>query len=135
MADDLRKWSKLLNAADKDVVPTLPLSEEVYTDESGKGRVSSEDMGPLERSSAGRRGVYGITGLAGTKPTASSYAAPKPQAESRKMTPEELMKKAEEMLASNASKQEASLASGPSVTPDDEREVPEWLRGYMRNQR
>lgn len=140
MADEYEKSllrrNKLLNKADKDALPALPIGGDTNVDAGGRAYLAEEEVGPLERmaqQSAGKSsGPYDRVGLAGTKPTKSSFALPAPE---RRMTPDEMMKKAEEMLAMNEAKQSASLDLGPSVSTDEERNAAPWLREYMRKQR
>lgn len=143
--DDWRKYARQINSASRDRLAALPIGGDTVTDAEGRASLAeSEDMGPLERLSSGKaRGEMGDagdgktpaerTGLMGTKPTQDSFSAKAYQ--QRPLTAEELMKKAEEMLAMNEAKHAAALDAGPSVTSDEERGVPAWLRGYMRNPR
>lgn len=141
MADEL-PYRKKRPTEDDGPSGAVPLYEpEGYRlgmSESGRATYdkNADDVGPLERmaqQSAGKSsGPYERVGLAGTKPTKSSFALPAPE---RKMTPDEMMKKAEEMLAMNEAKHSASLDLGPSASTDEERNAAPWLREYMRKQR
>ncbi len=73
-------------------------------------------------------------GLGGSRPTEASFAAQQPQAtEPHKMSPDELLAYAKNMLATQEVSNSHSMAKGPSTGARDDSgsKTPAWLADYM----
>jgi len=136
-----------INRMSRDKLPTLPLTDAYgdigWSDGGAKildpeRDVSSGD--PLDERIGDQPDMSGPTspvdraGLAGTKASqGSAYKAPPPKAE-RAPTPEELMRRAEEMMRGLTTQRDAQMARGPATAnarPVYGSSEEDWLDRYM----
>lgn len=98
---------------------------------NGPERVKVEEVGPLERLSSTMNNRKGI---GGTTPTAKTYQAA-PPAGPAEVTPEELMRRAKEVLDATYAQRDVQLAN-PSLGERNNSgdRIPSWLTMFMKNQ-